>query len=605
MISSFFTYLLTAALLLLVGTALYYISFWRSTFLRWNRVLLWCILAASLSLPLVHLPADWTIWQQSTPAQPEPVTIVRAQDNEIVAAFYAEKNIVSDPVSPLSEPSPLVTASPYRYTLLLFYLYGAGCLFFGLRFLLQLLSLLKLYRKARIEQRDGYRLAICPGELSPFAFGRSIFVSETLFQNPDLELILTHEQAHVQQRHTLDILGAELNLIWQWFNPGAWLYRRLVESNLEYLADRSVLEHWNKKQYQLSLLNWVSTHGGNRLSTSYNFSLLKERIMMMNRKPASKWYLLRYTAMGMLLPLLPLFNQPLPAKLDIIAGINQFTQALDSKKEATESQELSLPKPAAVQSSLRTPEHKLEKAQQVNASNPTPAKPKAVYIFFGKNTTLAELEKLNQTPLFEDTYLEFKKDKQNLLSEIWIKSAGGACGISREEWTSDEVVGMLSCAKKGSCMAGQLSAHTLDNLLSMSWDSINVIGVGGFEATKEKLKSIRASIVGLEELLIQKKLEELQKLNWVEESLNGGYSFERSKEDQVLHIKKVIEKSKTENKPVTIKLNNVTQEVQPVFEDLPLKKIQVKEWTRRTYEPKTLNIKLREVIGIQIELFTE
>lgn len=604
MISSFFTYLLTAALLLFVGTALYYLSFWRSTFLRWNRVLLWCILAASLSLPLVHLPAEWTIWQQSTPAQPEPVTIVRAQDNEIVAAFYAEKNIVSDPVPQFSKPSPMITTSPYQYTRLLFNLYGAGCLFFGLRFLLQLLSLLKLYRKARIEQKDGYRLVICPGELSPFAFGRSIFVSETLFQNPDLELILTHEQAHVQQRHTLDILAAELNLIWQWFNPGAWLYRRIVERNLEYLADRSVLESWNKKQYQLSLLNWVSNHAGNQLSTSYNFSLLKERIMMMNRKPTSKWYLLRYTAMGMLLPLLPLLNQPLPAKLDTTIDLTPLPQAMDAKIKPTEAQELPLPKPTIAEPAQNLPVSREKEISIPPSSSPVSNQQLPLYVFIGKNPTVAELEKIAQTPLFEGTYVDYTTDRQNSPLTIWLNVDDAGCGLRREDWMSDDFVVMLSSQKKGVCNTGLLSAKQIDQLL-VSWDSIRIIGIGGFVATKETFKSIRPSIAEKEALWVKKRLEELEKLNWVEESFTSTTCSELPKEEKVRYVKNMLQQYKTENKPVTIKLNNVIQEELPVLENLKLKKIEFKDWFRRSYEPGTLKIKLREVIAIQLDIFTE
>ena len=197
------------------------------------------------------------------------------------------------------------------------WLYGLGCLALSIRFILQILSLWKLYRKARIEQRGSYRLAVCPGALSPFAFGRTVFVSDQLYQSLELDLVLTHELAHVNQGHTWDILLAELTLIWQWFNPAAWYYRRLVENNLEYLADQAVLQQqWDKKAYQLSLLNWANPAFNNSLSTSYSFSLLKERIMMMNGKPSPKLqtHTLRYALVFLLLPLLPMFNRPVEVK---------------------------------------------------------------------------------------------------------------------------------------------------------------------------------------------------------------------------------------------------------------------------------------------------
>jgi len=34
-----------------------------------------------------------------------------------------------------------------------------------------------------------------------------------------------HEKVHIQQGHSFDIILAELVLVFQWFNPFAWLYR--------------------------------------------------------------------------------------------------------------------------------------------------------------------------------------------------------------------------------------------------------------------------------------------------------------------------------------------------------------------------------------------
>lgn len=154
-------------------------------------------------------------------------------------------------------------------------------------------------------------------------------------------------------------------------------------------------------------------------------------------------------------------------------------------------------------------------------------------------------------------------------------------------------------------MAGSLGSYTIDNLLSMSWDSISVIGVGGFVATKETLKSIRTSVAGLEEIIVKKRLEELEKLNWVEESLSGGVIFDPSREDHVEEVKNTLQKYKTENKKVVIKLDDEFQDELPALENLKLKKIELREWTRRTYEQRTLKTKSREIIGIQMLLITE
>ncbi|MCY7356745.1 MAG: hypothetical protein LH609_04620 [Rudanella sp.] len=51
-----------------------------------------------------------------------------------------------------------------------------------------------------------------------------------------MDQILRHERVHVSQHHTLDVLLTECLTIVFWFNPVAYLFRRLMTQNLEYLA---------------------------------------------------------------------------------------------------------------------------------------------------------------------------------------------------------------------------------------------------------------------------------------------------------------------------------------------------------------------------------
>jgi glycosyltransferase involved in cell wall biosynthesis len=55
-----------------------------------------------------------------------------------------------------------------------------------------------------------------------------------------LREVLIHEQAHVRGWHTLDILFSQLVCILFWWNPAAWLMRREVRMNLEFIADKDI-----------------------------------------------------------------------------------------------------------------------------------------------------------------------------------------------------------------------------------------------------------------------------------------------------------------------------------------------------------------------------
>ena len=157
---------------------------------------------------------------------------------------------------------------------------------FAVTFLFQVVLLLwRAWRNPVII--DGpYRIVEVSGDKAPCSFGHTIFINPSAYDWDTYNQILLHEKVHVRQRHTLDILIAEVVLIFQWFNPFAWIYRREIESNLEFLTDDQLMqkEKLDRQTYQLSLVKVSAPHFPLSLTTNYNQSILKKRIAMMNRK---------------------------------------------------------------------------------------------------------------------------------------------------------------------------------------------------------------------------------------------------------------------------------------------------------------------------------
>lgn len=115
-------------------------------------------------------------------------------------------------------------------------------------------------------------------------FFRWIFMNPAAVKEDEISEILTHEMAHVKQHHSVDVLLAEMVSICCWMNPFAWLLKREVRLNLEFLADRKVMEAgFATKSYQYHLLGLAYNHKYG-LSNNFNFSHLKQRIIMMNKK---------------------------------------------------------------------------------------------------------------------------------------------------------------------------------------------------------------------------------------------------------------------------------------------------------------------------------
>ncbi|MGZ3752260.1 MAG: M56 family metallopeptidase, partial [Mucilaginibacter sp.] len=171
----------------------------------------------------------------------------------------------------------------------MFYLYWAGAAAFGLNLLLQVIVLLfRAYTNPVI--LDGkFRIIEVKGDKAPCSFGNNIFINPEKYDWDTYNQILMHEKVHIQQGHSFDILLAELVLVFQWFNPFAWLYRGELENNLEFLTDEAVLGHnpVEKESYQMSLLKVSVPHLALSVTTNYNQSLLKKRIVMMNAKKSN------------------------------------------------------------------------------------------------------------------------------------------------------------------------------------------------------------------------------------------------------------------------------------------------------------------------------
>lgn len=307
-------YILHVALLISVCLLFYKLLLQRETFYRLNRIILIFCLALSFVLPLIPIPQQWAFRASPQPASViAPATddqpVVTLQQNEAVNLQVPVKNDLPPAPPIIKAHTPAVTVEtktpivqPQGSSLLarsvkwLFYLYWIGVAAFGLNLLLQIVVLLyQAYTKPFI--RDGkFRIVELTGEKAPCSFGNNIFINPEKYDWDTYSQILLHEKIHIEQRHSLDIILAELVLVLQWFNPFAWLYRTELENNLEFLTDDSVLEHKEieRSSYQLSLLKVSAPHLSLGITTNYNQSLLKKRIVMMNAKKSNIHIMWKY-----------------------------------------------------------------------------------------------------------------------------------------------------------------------------------------------------------------------------------------------------------------------------------------------------------------------
>ena len=158
-----------------------------------------------------------------------------------------------------------------------------------LRFLWQLGSIVRLKAQCKKADINGTKVYLLESDEGPFSFFNWIFINPTKHSKQEIDEIMTHELAHCRQRHSVDILFAELFAIAFWVNPFVWLLKREVRLNLEYLADNNVLANGtDSKEYQYHLLGLAYRKNVATISNNFNVLPLKKRIKMMNKKRTKK-----------------------------------------------------------------------------------------------------------------------------------------------------------------------------------------------------------------------------------------------------------------------------------------------------------------------------
>lgn len=244
--------------------AFYRLFFYKDTFFHWRRMTLLCFILLSLVYPLMNLQ-EWVKEQ-------EPLVAMA----DLYATTVLPELIVEAPQE-VDWKNILLSSTGY--------LYWGGVGLLSLRFLIQLGSILRLRFSCRSRRIRHTPIYLLKQESGPFSFFHWIFLHPDSHSDEELDEILTHELTHARQYHSIDVIVSEWMCIVCWFNPFAWLMKREVRSNLEYMADHQVIQTGHDyKLYQFHLLGLAHQKAAATLSNSFNVLPLKNRIKMMNKK---------------------------------------------------------------------------------------------------------------------------------------------------------------------------------------------------------------------------------------------------------------------------------------------------------------------------------
>ena len=277
-----FVYILKSSFCLAVFYLFYRLLLSRETFHRFNRIALLGILLLSCLLPFVEVSVRRPVEMYQTMMTWEQWLLLADLAGTETHAVQVQENVVT-----------------WIQELLLVYLFGI--LFFMLRNIYSLFGLWVLLKSGRREKVSDYVVTVVKAvlivherDISPFSWMRYIVISQKDLHENGRE-ILTHELAHIRNRHSWDLFAADICIFFQWFNPAAWLLKQELQNIHEYEADETVInEGVDARQYQLLLIKKAVGTRLYSMANSFNHSKLKKRITMMLKEKSSPWARLKY-----------------------------------------------------------------------------------------------------------------------------------------------------------------------------------------------------------------------------------------------------------------------------------------------------------------------
>jgi len=323
-------YLLKSAACLLILLLVHQFLLQRESMHRFNRFFLLFSIVVSFLIPI------YIIEVAAIPVVEESRKFEIFEN--VVQSEFPETNINSESI-PIAKDLDFQEKNSIPWTVIFWSVYLSITLVFLIRFVRNIHILAdKISRNLHVSYR-GETLVLLAEKSLPFTFLKYIFVSKTYFEEGKLtEAIFAHERAHLQEKHSLDLLFIELLLIFFWFHPGLYFARQAIKLNHEFIADQAALRATTLEQYQSQLLSMMVSGQNYKLASSLNFSLTKKRFEMMRRKTTNttKWIKM-FFVLPVLTAMVYIFSEKVTAQAEDennekVARVIEETAPVDKKE---------------------------------------------------------------------------------------------------------------------------------------------------------------------------------------------------------------------------------------------------------------------------------
>jgi len=293
--AKFLIYLFESGLCLTLFYLGYVFFFRKETYFTFNRIYLIASMLLALTMPLV--PVQFKV-------NDADILTDTMQKLGQFRNYYEELILITDPEFAVSHESirtetintsetvnqGMISTRPdsflagFNFSRILFYIYTGGLLFFIIRLLLLLYNLYRIIKQNESVKHSGYTIVLINDEIPSFSFLKWVFVNKEALKPEEFEQVLTHEKVHVDHKHSVDLILAQIITMFQWFNPLTWRIQKSLKTCHEYIADRQVINAGHELfDYQSLLLSQLISIRSVELVNNFNLLSIKKRIAMMNK----------------------------------------------------------------------------------------------------------------------------------------------------------------------------------------------------------------------------------------------------------------------------------------------------------------------------------
>jgi beta-lactamase regulating signal transducer with metallopeptidase domain len=244
---------------------MYFLFLKKETFFTSNRWYLLLGLISSFVLPLITFTK--TVWVESKPA-----------------IFEEMSNYQPVKIENITE-----VENTFNWNEILIAFYSLIAIIVLLKIGFEIASFFRNIKNQERKKEAHFTLVNSSTTDNPFSFFSYIVVNQQQFSEEELHHILIHESIHVKQKHSFDVLFSKIICAILWVNPVVWLYRKAIIQNLEFIADhQTYLTINNKYAYQKTLLKVVISNNQSAITNQFFQSLIKKRIVMLNKNQSNK-----------------------------------------------------------------------------------------------------------------------------------------------------------------------------------------------------------------------------------------------------------------------------------------------------------------------------